>query len=367
MDLVIHTGLNKTGSSFLQSLLYHNRSRLCSNGIYYPRSPWDEEMAVGAISPGNGHELAQYLLHENVLGLKRLLTNYFNEAETFNCNKVFLTNETLIRIFSNRSCADILNKSVLTSEFSSLKCWVVFRPFHDHALSLYKHRAKGGLWSDYDSWFKSDYETLNLLKELLVHVNEYNWVWRATEYTRDFNELNSFLSDYLDVPELKLRLPELVKINESLSLNELKLIQFAEKIKPGIAPLIHKEFILNIENRRDSNDLVMEFTDVASRHISAHDDTLKKLSLCFSLDYASMIRIKPLSNQDSVAYINQKHYLVLQSIFSLKFLNVRLFVAGTVEKIRKIIYSKRHSLSTKYGGSVRYWNYDKKHAWGEKN
>lgn len=60
-DLILHAGAPKTGTSYLQVLFAREAERLRAAGIVYPRGHLFDEAAKGAITSGNGLELANYV------------------------------------------------------------------------------------------------------------------------------------------------------------------------------------------------------------------------------------------------------------------------------------------------------------------
>jgi len=111
MDLYLHVGTNKTGSSFLQTVLAQKKNELINKGVYVPSSRWDSRMLKGKISPGNGHKLAKNLAAEDKSSTTKFLEDISRRANNKNAAKVILSNEILIRLFSNRDILDILCNS----------------------------------------------------------------------------------------------------------------------------------------------------------------------------------------------------------------------------------------------------------------
>lgn len=60
-DLILHGGAPKTGTSYLQVLFARHADRLRESGVVYPRGHLFDEAAKGAVTSGNGLELANFI------------------------------------------------------------------------------------------------------------------------------------------------------------------------------------------------------------------------------------------------------------------------------------------------------------------
>jgi hypothetical protein len=129
-------------------------------GVFLPKSKWDDSMLSGKITPGNGHQLAKILLERNRKTLAEYLSSILIQAQDLKCTKVLLSNEVLIRLFSDQEILMSLEVESKKVGFDSIHLLSYNRNIFEHSLSLYKHRAKYGLHPDYQKWFEGDYETL---------------------------------------------------------------------------------------------------------------------------------------------------------------------------------------------------------------
>lgn len=82
MKLVLHVGLHKTGTSYLQSIFTSNKRVLADNNILYPPTPGDAH-----------HKLAALYKARKFYDAKSLLDSYVKEAEERNCHTIFLSSE----------------------------------------------------------------------------------------------------------------------------------------------------------------------------------------------------------------------------------------------------------------------------------
>lgn len=61
-EFILHIGLRKSGSSYLQTLLARNLARLRNHGVAYPELGEMERARRSETTSGNGHPLAVALL-----------------------------------------------------------------------------------------------------------------------------------------------------------------------------------------------------------------------------------------------------------------------------------------------------------------
>lgn len=269
MELYLHVGTNKTGSSFLQTALTNSKSDLKNRGFYIPDSRWDEQMLTGNISPGNGYLLAKYLSAKDKTSAIIYFERLAIEANNRNLKKVVLSNEVLIRILSYSDELQILFQSASQAGFKNIKCLCFLRIPHKHALSLYKHRAKSGKWPEYKIWLEKDYETLRLFEEFINNYEKYNIEWKFYLYQKDSDYLlDVFYENFLQMAKPNYILKE--KINKSLTLNSIAVLTFFEKIYTGLSAYLYKE--LSEKKLSNSNEKVLterfncHFKEYAQEH-----------------------------------------------------------------------------------------------------
>jgi len=358
MELLLHSGLNKTGSSFLQSVLLQGQGELEQYGVYLPPCKWDDDLREGKITPGNGHEFAWYLALDKSANLRKLLSNYKEEALKRNCNKIILSNEVLIRLFSSEDILNQLDKVSRSLGFEKIRVWTVFRPFFEHSLSLFKHRSKRGDFPDYDSWFEQDYETLRLLDQFLQVYNKYDWHWFFTGYTRNTAELVKNIRAVTAIPDLEFSEPDHLSVNPSLSLDEVALIQFLESTKKGAGRNMYQEFIKVQSKRHDHNELLDKFFKAAEQYFSRYSDTMAKAEKLISTQPYSLSTkpvVRPTDNQLSCLLpahleVAKKEMSALANMGVKKKLELKL--KAVIRKSRKAKgYDHR-----RYGGTLRYFN-----------
>lgn len=91
MDVVLHIGAPKTGSSAIQYFLHQNRARLLKHGYYYPEHNFDENKVSG----GHAH-FGTAIAANDLDRAKELLEQWLNEARQLNA-KLLVSSEALYR------------------------------------------------------------------------------------------------------------------------------------------------------------------------------------------------------------------------------------------------------------------------------
>lgn len=267
MVLYLHVGTNKTASSFLQSSLVLNRQYLEDHEIYLPQSRWDRDMEQLIITPGNGHRLAQLLLSEDSNAVSSYLKEQFENARKRNLNAVLLSNEIIIRLFSNRVIYNHLYNAAIQVGFKEVACLCVLRNPFEHALSLFKHRGKSGNALDYKSWFFKDYETIRLFREFSEFIDDKPYQWHFRKYFKDGEKLLSVLyNDFLKI-ETPQQLPG-KNVNPSLTLNQIELIKLYNELFPASGHYLHGELIKVGKASKENLQLVNEFMDAYYQYIN---------------------------------------------------------------------------------------------------
>lgn len=278
MELFVHIGTNKTGSSFLQSSLILNRKFLENNGYYLASSKWDQEMLESKITPGNGHQFAVCLAEENEVKLKEYLGTLLKEARNKKLRRIILSNEILIRLFSNAHILELLKKVCNHFDLRMVNFLVIIRNPYEHALSLYKHRAKYGEHGDYSTWFEEDYETLRLFKPFLNHYN----LFGINFHFRVYQKNSDFLLKVLYEDFLKCNIPSVLpskEVNASMSLNQIRVLQHLVKSYPGIEAYLYNALMsLPKKDSTENPELKGQFFTVAKEYFRSYNLCLEQLS-----------------------------------------------------------------------------------------
>lgn len=278
MQLLIHYGIYKTGSSFIQTICIRNKELLESSSIYFPESKYDERMLAGEISPGNSSGLTNILRKGDEVACRKLLDKWVKTAKQRNCDKILISDEALIHVFAIKDSLMLLKKIINDAGMSPVNCFAFFRNPVDHCISTFKHRAKRGTIDDFEAWVKHTYETMKVIDAFLKNYSNagFNWSFRA--YKKDGSELsNTFFKDWLSIS-----VPENLKvasINPSLTLSELKVIQIARKDNEKKVPYLYHVF-LKLPKRNKANDKIAEgqYKFIAATELIKYNSVLQALN-----------------------------------------------------------------------------------------
>ena len=231
MELLIHFGIYKAGSSYIQYLAVNSRETLKDQEVYFPESQHDDKMRSGMISPGNASDLRWLLDNKEEEKCIRLFKHWIKEAEHHKCSKVLISSESLVHALATEKGLSTLVRSSDKAGFSNVKAMGFFRDLVDHALSTYKHRAKSGKHKDYKDWIENVYETPKVLENFFENAQNYPIEWTFRKFKMDSSYMaEAFFKDWLGVKLTSL--PEKPKVNESVTLSEVLLMQEVSRQYP---------------------------------------------------------------------------------------------------------------------------------------
>jgi len=198
MELVVHIGHGKTGSSSIQSTLRTNTENLLEQktkylGLNFEHSPfkhyeWQKPAAWNKLLELGTEVAPRELAH--------VLERTLNTIEKEGYEKAIWSNESLL------VSPDIVIPALLAIQKVGVKITVVayFRRHDAWARSAYlqwavKHKASPGIVKPFDEWSKRSFDFSNLVNTWL------NQNWNKC-LIRNFDELNDLVYDFLDCCEL---------------------------------------------------------------------------------------------------------------------------------------------------------------------
>lgn len=273
MKLFLHIGVEKTGSSFIQHIFAQNRKQLLGRGIMFPRGGKRErDMLTGNISPGNARDLTRVLLKDDWTAVRAFISSCARMATT-QVNSILLSNENLVEPLSRPVVLDQFLAVCKEAGFDQVSMMLVLRDPVDHALSLYKHRAKDGRVADFEEWLLTDYHLPEYLKELLpsLRTKELNVVVRKyTANSRTLTEM--FFNDWLGI-EFPERWAD-VTVNPSLTLSELEILRIVQAKVPRLTNDLYKVLLTIPKAEKSKDTLVQAFIEsAANRHLAKCEST----------------------------------------------------------------------------------------------
>jgi hypothetical protein len=259
----MHVGTEKTGSSFLQKLCGKNRDYLLENGIWFPDAGrFERQLQEGSISPGNSSDLAQFLEDSDWARASSWLAKRVEEARSKGCEHVLLSNELLFAAMSKVGAIRNFEGVAAEAGIRDVSCLLLVRNPVDHALSLYKHRAKGGKTGAIGDWISRGYPLPQQLAGFLSGTDGGTIRLHLRKYDRAAEPIEKiFFNDWLKVDSPPNAIESLV--NPSLSLSELALIQHITLVRPNDQPAFYASF-LSVPVADKADDTRMKDTAIAT-------------------------------------------------------------------------------------------------------
>jgi hypothetical protein len=276
MKLFLHIGTERTGSSHLQSLSAINRSVLQRNGIWFPSgAKKDILMMKGEISPGNAQNLTDALNTNNFTACKSFIAQRVKEAKEKNCHTLLLSNELLILSLAEDNRLSKFISMLTKMDISNIKFLLFLRDPVEHALSLYKHRAKYGNALDIEEWPKKHYVYGNALASFLNQAGSEKISLMARKFTKEKSAIEKTLfKECLNIHEDLIPPPKLV--NPSLNLSELILIKKLNRHQSYFANFLSAKFsTISRKDKRENSNIVEYYKDSLSLEMANYGDTWK--------------------------------------------------------------------------------------------
>lgn len=270
MELLLHIGTEKTGSSYLQTILVSSRSQLENDGIYFPKDlNYEHRMRRGEVGPGNGIEVQYAAARGDKERIHRLLSGWMCDADEKNCSRILLSTETMTAALQHENGFSTLIRACEEAGITRRNYLILIRDPVDQALSLYKHRAKFGKAPRLDTWIKENYQIDKQVKGVCRNIDADPKGSLALEpYSSDGSRLaNTFFSGWLGVPVPPFDLER--RINVSLTLSELELIRCSAESALEIVQPLHRR-LQEIPRQLKANDTEYEnwCKQIISKHLS---------------------------------------------------------------------------------------------------
>lgn len=163
VDVVLHIGSDKTGTTSLQQLFRHNREALARRGVLYPRSPGRVRHAGLGFYARPDDALVtsrDWRRGEHpppAVYRRRLLRRLAREVAASDAATALLSDEELFRL----STASILRlRGLLEPVAGSVRVVAYLRRQDDHLVSRYQQAVKVGEARRLSTWARRDFSTL---------------------------------------------------------------------------------------------------------------------------------------------------------------------------------------------------------------
>ncbi len=252
VDVVLHLGTDKTGTTAIQQLFRHNRRRLVERGVLYPRSPGKVRhlgLSLYARPDKVLLESRDWLRGDHTdpaVFRRRLRRRLRREVDQSGAASMVLSDEALYRMTSE-SLTRL--RGLVAPIARRLRVVVYLRRQDDHLVSRYQQAVKVGQAEPLDVWARRDFTNLY---DFAGRVETWRGALRPTDLVvRPFEPSRfhggSLVEDFADAAGLDLRIDELrpVKVrNESLGVEAVELLRILN---------IHRVESLGMETWQVSN------------------------------------------------------------------------------------------------------------------
>lgn len=253
IKLYIHIGTEKTGSSFLQSILAQNRELLKSQKIYYPSAGNREsDMLKGRISPGNANELNNLLHSQEWTKVNKWMQKQFDLTVLNGCNALLLSNELLIKSFGINNNLKLFNELCENQGFVLQDLLLIVREPVSQALSLYKHRSKSGVIYPIEDWLHKYYTLHADFQHFYTNLSKTNIRLKQYPYKKEGDYLIKILSKKWLKISTEFSYAD-KSINPSLTLSELYLLGSIKKHDVILSKKFYNK-IITLENSSKASD-----------------------------------------------------------------------------------------------------------------
>ena len=265
-NLYIHAGLNKCGSSFLQNLLFANRSLLRERGFSY------EKHEPGR---GNATSVAQALRTSQSRKLRALFADFHSQASRHGVDNVVLSSELLYHLLVRDGNCNKLADAARESGFNNIEVIIFFRDPVSHAISCYCHRSGTRSLQEFGAWISTDYEFPREIRLFLDMRQELHGVnLTATPYLH--KGLGARLSKWLRIPDLPQSIES--RDNYSVTPSEAVLLNWLFENSPHRSRRLRSKLkSLDVSSKSADSGLLSHWRSVAEHFLAGMKDDLIEL------------------------------------------------------------------------------------------
>jgi len=285
MILYLHIGTEKTGSSYLQTMAAINREGLLRERIWFPRGGrLEAQMIAGQISDGNAQPLTDAINEDDWQKVFELLKEKYTEGIQKKANKILLSNELMLLALSSKDRIERLVKATKEVGYSTVYFLVLLRDPVDHAISLYKHRAKSGRIKSIEDWITEGYSYGAGLGYFFDAADIISDDLTVRKYAPQQKSIDTILfKDWLSVSDI-LKAPK-KQVNPSLTLSELALIRHHFPVDKEGVKILYNHFLM-IPKKYKANDMELEeyHRSLLAPKLFFYEETWKKCNKWLNSD-----------------------------------------------------------------------------------
>jgi len=271
LDIFLHIGCAKAGSSYLQAAAACSRDELADNGVWFPLGSLHDEqrMRTGKISAGNARALAEALGRDDHRGVARLVTEAVDQAKSHGCSRMLMSSEWLLGALSCPGQLAMLDEVLAESGIARSNLLLILRDPVSQLISHYKHRAKRGTAGSISDWSRSDYTLPGRLSGIRRELPNTSLRMTARGYSKRPGAIaKTLFEDWLGVPTPSRRAD--TQVNPSLTLSELALIRHVAARRPDlVADLYERLLAVAPAARTESPEMMAHARGVAARAVAA--------------------------------------------------------------------------------------------------
>lgn len=215
--LFLHVGLNKTGSSALQSWLSNNNEELSQSDYHYPVT--ENKSAKFEISSGNGTMFDGYL--DGTIGQEKIIENYFDTT----LSNIIISKENFN--FTEKKIKNL--KSFCSQHSLDLKVIVYVRDIYGWAYSIYVQVVKRHSYvKGFDAFARSLKSAMHIEYASLIYENIENV--DIVHYDIVKADVAAAFSASINLDYHQLKPMANVKVNRTLTFEEINVVTFISSL-----------------------------------------------------------------------------------------------------------------------------------------
>lgn len=284
MELFIHAGLNKTGSSFIQCVFHANSDILSDSGIAYKG---------GSPTAGNANELSIALRARDQAKAARFLGKHVAHARARGKERVLLSAEYLYHDMVVPEHLELLRTLVADSGFKRINVLLFFRDPVAHAISAYCHRSGRQDLGPFDQWIELLYEFPGELRQFLATIKETPEInWCTYAYSK--SGLVEAVCEWLSIDALPTAVSR--EVNVSVSVDEAEILARL-RVNDARAAVALRQALKAIPRDRKGDDSAQRarYRAIAENALFQLNPELEKLSSLVSTRMTVPSPAKPMT------------------------------------------------------------------------
>lgn len=273
LQLLIHGGLNKAGSSYLQGVFHANSEPLRRAGISY--------LGGGTMS-GNAQELSMAIRARNIPQIKRFFENHTKEARARGCDRVLISAEYLYHDLILQERLTLLRELSQETGLGNISVLLFFRDPVSHAISAYCHRSGHQDIGTFPHWVREGYEFPRELRRFLSTLEEAPEIdWHPRAYTK--GGLVDDTCKWMGVEAMRETVS--TEVNVSVSVDEAEILGRLRTRNVRAARAL-RQALKDIPRARKADDSVQRarYSEIAAQALSPLTADLERLSALVGAD-----------------------------------------------------------------------------------